>query len=384
MMKRIEMNRRRTWCPSSTMGKIVEEEVDLIRPKSNHLAPPPFVLSRQETSPEVPFSSSNENFLSEEVFQSPDNFQFGDCIQTDMTTNVKRDITHEFPSQFRTPKSLKPVVEMDSPPVGKPATVEEENMRLKLRIEYLENELEELKDFKVVEELAASGIDGQVKILEEQLNIAHEELTEKSRTIELLENDMSEKMIEMEQLQSMKSFCDAIEVERKKALQERDQAQNLLGSVEYEYELAREKFKKRENELVNSLTEARKESSEAENVQKEKIKSLEQILLKTEQDLFALQSQKSSEVIATVESSKITDLHKTIQDLENRLREVTDEKSVAEKALKEINKEFEELSDQLIEALQNSDNQTGKFSLLLSFLEKMSDYLHLILNKQLP
>lgn len=352
-------DRRRTWCPSSKMEKIAEETSPL--EKNNQMVPPPFILKSQDSvSPytETDFSPTND-FLSNEVFQSPDKVQFDDRFATDSTRKE--------PFSFNTPKSLKPTQEVESPYVGKPKTTEHENKILKERIKYLENELEELQDFKILEEKISSVDTEEIKILNENLEMLRTQLAQNEKKVEILENDVTEKMIEIEKLNGLKSKCEIMEMEHKKAVKDRENAENLLASVEYEYDQAKIKFKNREVELIQSLDEARNDSSDLVIQQKEKIRNLEQLLQKTEEDLFSLEKQKAENGLQKDDNSaKILDLEKIIKEFENKLQASRDERDISEKLLKEKNTEIETLSEQLLEAVQETDN-------LQSIIKKMEE-----------
>ena len=68
-----------------------------------------------------------------------------------------------------------------------------------------------------------------------------------------------------------------------KALAEKELAENSLSSIEYEFDLAKTKFKAKERELIDTLDEARNESKSrgGENVA-EKFFALEETLKKVE------------------------------------------------------------------------------------------------------
>ncbi|XP_070496798.1 uncharacterized protein [Chironomus tepperi] len=367
--KLVDANRRRTWMCPTTLDKTNDE----IRPftKNSLMAPPPFILKQNSISQntETVFTSSDD-FLSNEIFQSPDKIQFEkQMICSASRRNTLRNFS---PSQIRTPRCLKTIIEVDSPQVGKPKNIKDENDILKARIIYLENELEELQDFKMIEDNIMSSISGEdLKVLEENLEQTRKQLLESEQKAELLENDMLDKMIEIENLKGLEAKFDSMTAELKAANLEKQNAENILESVKYEYEQAQIKFKNREKDLIQCLDEARNESVESENALKEKIKNLEQILRKTEEDLFAFESQKTANQTQKIfDSGKLSDLERNIQDLEIKLQSALKEKEKTEQALKEKNSEMETLSDQIVESVQEIDSLEDR-------LKKMEEALKL-------
>ncbi|KAL7044909.1 hypothetical protein ACKWTF_002101 [Chironomus riparius] len=387
--KSVDANRRRTWMCPTTLDKTTEEMHPLA--KNNLMAPPPFILKQNSVSPnpEEIFSSSDD-FLSNEIFQSPDKIQFEkQMIFSSSRRNTLRNFS---PSQIRTPRSLKTIVEVDSPQIGKPKSINDENGILKARIRYLENELEELQDFKTLEENIMSSIStDDIKILEENFERTKQQLFESEQKVDMLENDMMDKMIEIENLKDLKEKFDSMTVELNEANQKKQNAENILESVKYEYEQAQIKFKNREKDLINLLEEARTESTENDNVLKEKIKNLEQILRKTEEDLHALETQKmANQTEKMTDSGKLTDMKNNIKDLEIKLELAIKERERSVQALNDKNSELETLSDQIVESVQEidsledrlkkmdellklKDNEFGELTLKLTDLEKISN-----------
>lgn len=284
-------------------------------------------------------------------FFSPDGKVFapGEEINLDRTLSPGGRSTDVLAKLILTPREMKKLkVLEDSPNPMKLTTVE----ALHARVKYLEDELQELNDFKRVE----NAIGEDHKKLAVKLNFANETIAASELKIEELKRTLLEMESNVE-LQNAKADCD-------KALKDKAIAESILTSIQYEHELFRVITKKREGELIQSLDEARDESKA--EAAAEKISSLEEQLKKSEELNFKLQSQVSEaankpDLLAGGDMN----LANRIAELEMSLKLADEEREKANLALKEkrnevskIMVEYDEISTQLIDSIQENEKLT--------------------------
>lgn len=324
-------NRRRTWvCPQQ--NNAIEKPS---RPVSTaRLAPiPPFISNTNVYQT----TTSNDDEFANEIFKSPSSINLDRTLSPTRTGRTTDDLMQ----LIHTPRSFKPNKDflLDSPDGALLKSPEE---KLQDRIKYLEEELKELNDFKLLEKLTLFTND-EVKNLQTDLQTSNDQLTRNKNEIDELKAIIRQKD---DELMDLKTRVQLAENESKKALNQRQLAENTLASFQYEFDVIKEKSKRRENELLQSLEEARNDSKEHEL--NEKIKSLQEVLKKTEEDLFAYQSKNEDVKNKDEMSKKITELEEDIklfkQDREEKKAKIA---SLEDEQIK--------LSDQLMEAIEESE-----------------------------
>lgn len=243
-----------------------------------------------------------------------------------------------------TPREMKSNRNFEDSPNPLKFTSEESLLK---RVKYLEDELRELNDFKKIE----STVGEDHNKLSMKLSHANDQIAILEVKIEELEEKLKQNAIDA-QVQTAKN-------EKEKALKEKTAADNILASVEYEYEQFKVKSKKRETELIQSLDEARDESKT--EVMAEKIKSLEEQLMKAETVVLSLQSSpKPVDIMAGGDSIVVNNIK--IAELETKLREANEAREKLQVALKDkrdeatrINSEYDEVSTQLMDQIQENE-----------------------------
>lgn len=346
-----EVNRRRTWmCPRSDISELKVPSLAFKTPSFAMDAPPPFILRPHGSSHDGTANSYDP--FSDEVFNSPSKVNF------DRTLSPMKGArnTEDLKNMIHTPRALKPLAlyqaTENSPLIG---TVSTDPY---VRIAELEQELEELKDFKLVEEYISTKGD-DLNELQQKLTAAKDALLEQESKNSELQKVVDQKNVEIENLRESETKKVLAEMELKKVVQKWKDLENDLSSTQYEFDLVKEKAKTREAELIASLKEAREESKVDEL--NEKIKSLQEILKKTEAELFTFQSNAN---VAKQSVSEDTKVHTDrIKELENQMQLLKEE---SKQKIVDLKKENATLSDQVMEALQDTDNLQQKIEKLES------------------
>lgn len=337
-----DINRRRTWmCPSTLNSSTAPTKIPQlsIKPQSVHLEPPPpFILSREHSPTD--FASTNNYDFDNEVFTSPSK------VNLDRTLSPMEGprTTEDLKNLIHTPRALKPIGHDkalgDSPIIGSTTTDPY------ARIAELEQEIEELKDFKLAEEYTTSKeTENKLKIYETEINELKTLCTQKDQEIEKY-RDYENKLF-------------LTEKELKKVLQERRDSENILASTQFEFELSKEKSKKRETELLAILEEARNESKVHEL--NDKIKNLQKMLKKAEEELFTFQSNASILKSSSDDSKAYLD---RIKELESEIDLFRKDREENKLKIADLEKENSKLSSEVIEAVQDAENLQQKITKL--------------------
>lgn len=156
-------------------------------------------------------------------------------------------------------------------------------------------------------------------------------------------------------------------------------AQSIRNSIEYEFELYKKNSKKREADLLVSLDEARDEK-----VLKDRVISLETKLKCLEEENFNLFGNLDSENLKYVNlekvsnestnmfNSKIADLEKQLQNYINADTKLNEQQNIIADILGDKNKvqnENDELSTQLMDALEENDNLKDEIKKLQDMMQ---------------
>lgn len=156
-------------------------------------------------------------------------------------------------------------------------------------------------------------------------------------------------------------------------------AQSIRNSIEYEFELYKKNSKKREADLLVSLDEARDEK-----VLKDRVISLETKLKCLEEENFNLFGNLDSEKLKYVNlekvsnestnmfNSKIADLEKQLQNYINADTKLNEQQNIIADILGDKNKvqnENDELSTQLMDALEENDNLKDEIKKLQDMMQ---------------
>lgn len=155
---------------------------------------------------------------------------------------------------------------------------------LEIRVRHLEQELQELNDFKKIE---TSTQDDHNK-LSMKLNYASDQNAMLELKVEVLEKKIQDLEKTVSNLES-NDVLNTARAERQKALGEKRLAEETANSIEYELEQVKDRAKKREDELLKSLHAAWDESQT--DIYLDKIKTLEEKLKKSEELISVMQSQ---------------------------------------------------------------------------------------------
>lgn len=324
--------------------------------------PPPFLfVNNLQNIPEIVTTHADATEFSNEVFQSANEVDFDKPLNAFSHDELTR--------RVHTPRAFKKNIEIpDSPITMQPSkiTVETRIKELETKNRYLQDELQELQDFKFVENMCGNTNE-DFDDLNSKLKAAEKLVLTREEDIKLLHDDLLKKKIEIEDLKSLESKMRMAETEAKKAVKDRKEAESMLAGIEYEYEQSKVKAKKREEELIACLNEARDDT-----MMHEKIKTLEEVLKKTEMDLFNMQAEQSS---VSVETTKLVEMDKKFKELESQLQIETMNRQQAEKKIKENSKEFEQTSEQLMDAVQDNENlQNSLKTLTESISAKDKEY----------
>jgi chromosome segregation ATPase len=152
----------------------------------------------------------------------------------------------------------------------------------------------------------------------------------------------------------------------------------MLTSTQYEFDLAKVKAKNRETDLVAMLEEARSESRTDEL--NEKIKSLQDMLKKTEEELFTLQSNESV-LKAPIDGTQV---HlDRIKTLESEIVLFREDREAMKEKMKVLEKENSTISEQLIDAVQDAESLQQKVKKLEEEISSKDNKIEELVKEQL-
>ncbi|KAG5674440.1 hypothetical protein PVAND_004411 [Polypedilum vanderplanki] len=306
-----EMNRRRTWCPSTKEG--CKENIFITSTPPSQLPPPPVILRNTEDGPQITFSFQSENL--DELFRPADEVNFDEPIPNSQMTD------EELARRIRTPKVFKKSVQLpDSPEIKLTSDMikEEEIIKLKQMNEYLQNELQELQDFKRLEEFCDNDIKNQALF---------DKINQHEGTIVSLNALIDKQNSEMKELEVRFQLS---ENEQKKCVKERQEKENLLASIQYEYEQFKQKSKLREEELVNELNKSRNETvnNDLEKLRSEFETTSDQLMdalednEKLQQEISDIRDVLSEKVLKIQELQEKIDQHEKIDCQYKKIEEI--------------------------------------------------------------
>jgi hypothetical protein len=339
-----DFNRLRTWCPTSTHAP-----VPLLLPLSKPKLPPKLDPSDRVLTP--------TNELDDEW-----GFKPAEEVNLDRTLSPAGGRTTEVLSRLiSTPREMKAFQAFeDSPNPQKFSSVE----ALHDCVKYLEEELKELNDFRKIE----NAVKDDHNKLALKLSNANDQIGYLEVKIEELEHTLKQKDSDVQVEKVMKEKAEA---EKLKAEKSKTAAENILASIEYEYELFKEKTKKRETELIQSLDEARDESKAELMV--EKVRSLEEALMKSEALVLSLQMSPKIDIMVG-NDAKVTESSETSPAQLTDISQALEPKEANENLEKEVVKAAEskqkaessnqELLDK-IESLKSLHTQIEELALAL-------------------
>ncbi|CAO1329328.1 unnamed protein product [Diamesa hyperborea] len=363
-----DYSRRRTWCPTST----IPVKASLI-PKITMAPPPqPPSLSLRRTTSSKLLAITNE-WLDDEEFSPGEDFNLDRTLSP---LGSKDDLNLN--NLIRTPRSFRPRRSSLETPNPKLLGTSE---NLKARCDFLQLELDELNDFTKLE----TEICDDCSKMELKLKNANEQLTRLEFENEQIQAESAEKDVQlMSTINELKLRLSEAENKKIASIKELENSQSIQNSLQYEYDSAKTRAKKRETELINSLDEARDETKTA--VLNDKVTTLTAQLTAAETANFKLQkkyddlmtqskpSHISPEVllddelrkiemkIETPVDSNISILTARIEELEKQLASARQEVLSTQTTLKEkssdalqIQNESDELSTQLMESLEEMD-----------------------------
>uniref|UniRef100_A0A336LZF0 CSON008871 protein n=1 Tax=Culicoides sonorensis TaxID=179676 RepID=A0A336LZF0_CULSO len=251
--------RRQTWHHlGGTSEKNNTELIDIDQENSRELMPPPppiFTLQRGSNAIHTEDTFNFPSVNHDEFFEPGEMVTFNSTPSPKMT--AKRIHT---PKTFR--RRLPSIAE--TPPIGStPNSCD--------RCKFLENELEELTDFTKVEQVYHVHEDAEKPNCNATIKQLREELEETQKLLEMSNVEINSLKVNIES--ALRSKDDAI---KSQGISESHSA-----GVEYELELLKAKYEKREKELLELLQEKTEESKLIEQTNDEmklKIKSIEQEL----------------------------------------------------------------------------------------------------------
>jgi hypothetical protein len=108
-------------------------------------------------------------------------------------------------------------------------------------------------------------------------------------------------------------------VGKEKALKEKEEMKNILASIEFEFDQFKTRAKKRENESILCLDEARNEGEDKDLVAK--VKELEEKLAKKEENQTMKEENLTSKEESSEPNQKVAELEEKIEDLQKSLEE---------------------------------------------------------------
>lgn len=287
------------------------------------------------------------NYLGEEVNLDP----------LDRTLSPGQRNTDVLSNLILTPREMKKLRRLEeSPNPLKLDSVE----TLLARNKYLEEEIQELSDFKKVE---TTTFDDHNKL---SMKLSY--VNDHNALLELKIEQLQEKVKELEDIVIEKESnieLKTAKAERLKALEEKKNAQDILNSIEYEFESFKVKAKKREGDLTRFLEQAWSESQT--DIYQDRIKTLEEMLKKSEELIVSMQLQ----VQDTIQPDSLgggdinlnLDLNNRIAELEANLQTSIEDRMKLQQQLKDkrdenarIMTEYDQTSSQLMEHIQENEN----------------------------
>lgn len=280
---KFDKSRRRTWCPSATSS--ISKPIIYIEPTAadTHLMPPPPPFLARPNS----YSGNQTNNLTESTERSPtlrpelansdrdpewlarkvrsvtprggrfmslgalsnsDEFIPGELADFDERSpeSLARDI--------HTPSTLKSKRRSRRSSTGETPT---NFIDYEKRCRELEEELQELQEFTNLEKNLDLA-DIKRKLQTGADNRAEQRYKEERDNLEERCKDLTEDLLQkQEQIFDMEKELIVARKEREAAVKEAEQCRNVQNSVQVEYELYQQRAKSRENELIESLHEAR-------------------------------------------------------------------------------------------------------------------------------
>ena len=334
-MRIAEVQRRRTWCPSSVALNAAAPSVS----RQNYLPPVPIFFIEPHLRNSAPDGDLNqEDDVSEEVFVP------GEIMNLDRTLSPGARNSNVLAGLISTPREMKVHKDYEeSPNLLKMQT----NDGMLARIKFLEDEIQELRDFKKIENIVGEDH----KTLVAKLSKANDQIASLELKIEDLEMLVKANNCDVQLVQAT--------IDRDKALQARSMSESVLASASYEHELFKERAKKRETELVQTLDEVRNESKE--DALKARIRDLEVQLKQSVDQVLQFQSQKSQETDPLAGGD--TKVNEIIVQLQMQLQKSIEDQEKAERSLKSkkeelarFTNEYDEVSNQLMDSIQENEN----------------------------
>lgn len=242
-----DYSRRRTWCPTST----IPVKASLI-PKITMAPPPqPPSLSLRRTTSSKLLAITNE-WLDDEEFSPGEDFNLDRTLSP---LGSKDDLNLN--NLIRTPRSFRPRRSSLETPNPKLLGTSE---NLKARCDFLQLELDELNDFTKLE----TEICDDCSKMELKLKNANEQLTRLEFENEQIQAESTEKDVQlMSTINELKLRLTEAENKKIASIKELENSQSIQNSLQYEYDSAKTRAKKRETELIHSLDEARDETKTA-------------------------------------------------------------------------------------------------------------------------
>lgn len=329
-----EINRRRTWAASNEATHLPHplHRKDQHGPSTSTL--PIFLVDQSRNSEPLP--NDFDNKFEEEVFAPSSE------VNLDRTLSPGGRDTDTLSGLIHTPREMKkhrPVE--DSPNPQKLMT----NEGLLERIKFLEDEIQELSDFRKVE----THVGEDHAKLAKKLSYANEKNTVLELKVEELEKKLMDKESNVELMVARKE-CD-------KAMRAKTEAENILSSNQYEHEIFKDQAKKREEELRKCLAEAR---DEAHSESKDQVCSLQETLSAAEQVIETLKSHQDSHRVSN-EGGDVS-FKDRIVELESLLKQANEDRETIALQLKNKKHElattvaeYDEASTQLVETIQENE-----------------------------
>lgn len=239
--------RRRTWCPTST----IPVKTSLIPKITVAPSAQPSSLPLRRTTSSKLLVINNE-WLDDEEFSPGEDFNLDRTLSP---LGSKDDLNLN--NLIRTPRSFLPRRSSLETPNPKLLGTSE---NLKARCAFLQLELDELNDFTKLE----TEICGDCCKLELKLKNAHEQLTRLEFENEQIQTEFSDKDVQQTStINALKVRLTEAENKKIASVKELEKSQSIQNSLQYEYDSAKTRAKKRETELISSLDEARDETKTA-------------------------------------------------------------------------------------------------------------------------
>ncbi|XP_062543053.1 uncharacterized protein LOC134210790 [Armigeres subalbatus] len=347
---KFDKSRRRTWCPSATSS--ISKPIVYVEPSQadSHLMPPPppflarpssysgnqtnsSIESSAERSPtlrpELANCDSNPEWLARKVrsvtprggrimsmgaLSNSDEFIPGELADFDERS------PESLAREIHTPGTLKAKRRSRRSSTGETPT---NFIDYEKRCRELEEELQELQEFTNLEKNLDLA-DIKRKLQTGADNRAEQRYKEERDSLEERCKDLTEDLLQkQEQIFDMEKELIVSRKEREAAVKEAENCRNVQNSVQMEYELYQQRAKSRENELVESLHEARGSSTPKADVQK-LLDTTRQELKQLEVHNYELQRQ----------------LERQAEDLEKLKKAETDQEEKLSKMMDALNKDI--------------------------------------------